>query len=148
MKLLVLAALLSVTASMELDLRPRALWDFFFMLHCPKPYRNVWDYSDYGCYCGLGGSGTPVDELDRCCQAHDSCYQRADDLLSCKFTPGNAYTTSYKYKCSNNEIICSSSNNKCQAFICECDRNAAICFSKAPYNPANKNLNFWEHCQS
>ena len=32
-------------------------------------------------------------------------------------------------------------NNACEAFIFNCDRNAAICFSKVPYNKENKDLN-------
>ncbi|XP_075390613.1 phospholipase A2, minor isoenzyme-like [Tenrec ecaudatus] len=148
MKLLVLAALLSVTASVELNFRPRAVFEFLNMLKCEDPDIDLLDYSYYGCYCGLGGSGTPVDELDTCCQTHDFCYKRANDLSSCKFPLGNAYTTPYKYKCSNNDITCSSTNNECQAFICECDRNAAICVANAPYNASNKDLNSREHCQS
>lgn len=44
----------------------RALWQFRDMIICANP--DAWpvlDYADYGCYCGKGGSGTPVDDLDR-----------------------------------------------------------------------------------
>lgn len=44
----------------------RALWQFRDMILCTIP--DSWpviEYTDYGCYCGKGGSGTPVDDLDR-----------------------------------------------------------------------------------
>jgi hypothetical protein len=40
----------------------------------PGPYippSGAW----YGNYCGPGGSGEPMDGLDRACQSHDSCYE-------------------------------------------------------------------------
>lgn len=43
-----------------------ALNQFRKMILCVMPDSSpVFDYADYGCYCGMGGSGTPVDDLDR-----------------------------------------------------------------------------------
>ncbi|XP_004592139.2 phospholipase A2 [Ochotona princeps] len=139
MKFLVLAALLTVGAA-DSGVAPRNLLQFRGMIQCTIPGSSPYlEFNGYGCYCGLGGSGTPVDELDKCCQTHDNCYTEAQKLSSCKTLVDNPYTNSYSYSCSGTTVTCSSSNNACEAFICNCDRNAAICFSKAPYNDKYKN---------
>nr|XP_031362547.1 phospholipase A2 2 [Lonchura striata domestica] len=57
-------------------------------------------YSWYGCFCGIGGSGTPVDATDRCCQAHDCCYRRLREggcsplLTPYRFSSGHGVRTS------------------------------------------------------
>uniref|UniRef100_A0A8D0DN42 Phospholipase A2 n=1 Tax=Salvator merianae TaxID=96440 RepID=A0A8D0DN42_SALMN len=65
-------------------------------------------YSTYGCYCGIGGKGDPVDATDSCCKTHDCCYEK---LREC-----NTKTDRYRFR------------TQCEKRICECDKAAAICF--------------------
>ncbi|NXX79472.1 PA21B Phospholipase, partial [Urocolius indicus] len=138
---------LSSAGAASESVSPRAVWGFRKLIKCTLPDSYpLLDYADYGCYCGLGGSGTPVDELDRCCQTHDNCYTQAQNLDACKSILDNPYTKSYSYSCSNKEITCSSKNSECAMFICNCDRTAAMCFAKAPYNSQYKALDTKKYC--
>ncbi|NXF19298.1 PA21B Phospholipase, partial [Rhodinocichla rosea] len=138
----------AVGAASAEEVSPRAVWLFRKMIKCTLPQSHpLLEFNRYGCYCGLGGSGTPVDELDRCCQAHDKCYSEAMKLESCKFLLDNPYTKLYHYSCSDGQITCSSKNKECAAFICNCDRTAAMCFAEAPYNPEHKQLDTDKYCK-
>nr|P0DJP4.1 RecName: Full=Acidic phospholipase A2 Tpu-E6c; Short=svPLA2; AltName: Full=Phosphatidylcholine 2-acylhydrolase [Trimeresurus puniceus] len=96
-------------------------------------------YSDYGCYCGKGGHGQPQDATDRCCFVHDCCYGKVSGC-----DPKDEF---YKYSSDNNDIVCGG-NNPCLKEICECDRDAAICFRD---NLSTYNNKYWnvpsETCQ-
>ncbi|KAL7391164.1 hypothetical protein ABVT39_005294 [Epinephelus coioides] len=136
-------SLLVLLLSLPALLCTRAVWQFRGMILCTVP--DSWpllDYADYGCYCGLGGSGTPVDELDRCCQVHDQCYSDAMQHDDCWPILDNPYTELYSYRCdeASKTVTCQNNNDPCEKFICECDRKAAMCFAKAGYNEENANL--------
>ncbi|XP_030078030.1 uncharacterized protein LOC115482423 [Microcaecilia unicolor] len=79
------------------------------------------NYSGYGCYCGYGGRGAPIDATDRCCFRHDCCYSRVI-RRGCR-----PYTDMYNYSYSNGRVTCGSGSS-CERQICECDRTAVTCF--------------------
>eukprot|EP00057_Strongylocentrotus_purpuratus_P005500 XP_003731110.2 PREDICTED: phospholipase A2 AP-PLA2-I-like [Strongylocentrotus purpuratus] len=54
------------------------------------------DYIGYGCYCGFGGDGVPLDDTDRCCQTHDDCYSVVQNSDMCR-SSNQAYTITYNY---------------------------------------------------
>ncbi|XP_011670255.1 acidic phospholipase A2 homolog [Strongylocentrotus purpuratus] len=100
-------------------------------------------FNDYGCHCGLGGKGTPVDDVDRCCQIHDECY---DSIIAGVCRNDIVYLTTYKYTCkyrwpwssASSSITCDASkNDACRQSLCECDRNGALCFARSKYNIGN-----------
>ncbi|KAM7391691.1 hypothetical protein PAMP_022358 [Pampus punctatissimus] len=127
-------------------LLPKALWQFAKVIECAQPDVNALDYNDYGCWCGMGGWGTPRDEVDTCCQVHDKCYERSRKTPGCMAIADLPYFLVYDFTCSNQQVTCSATNNKCQAAVCECDRVAAHCFAQSSYNPENKNLDTKVHC--
>ncbi|XP_062269131.1 phospholipase A2, minor isoenzyme-like [Platichthys flesus] len=142
--------LLAAGLSVALSRHGRAIPQFRNMIMCTLPGRwPIRDYTDYGCYCGKGGSGTPLDELDRCCQVHDNCYGVAEKHNECWSIFHNPYIEWYTWSCdeASKTVTCDKrSNNECERFICECDRKAAECFAKSPYN--NEHYNWpQDRCQ-
>uniref|UniRef100_A0A8C5MIB4 Phospholipase A2 n=1 Tax=Leptobrachium leishanense TaxID=445787 RepID=A0A8C5MIB4_9ANUR len=84
------------------------LLQFRQIIKCTNPHsKPLEQYNQYGCYCGFGGTGTPVDELDMCCKIHDNCYGESMTVAGCKFILDNPYTEIYSYSCTDNKVTCS-----------------------------------------
>ncbi|XP_059166725.1 phospholipase A2-like [Physella acuta] len=86
----------------------------------------------YGCWCGVGGSGSPVDATDSCCKTHDQCY---DTLIASGCVP---YFTGYDYTCKDRKCTCDSSTQSCADKTCKCDVDLANCAAKSPFDDSKK----------
>ncbi|XP_053359100.1 acidic phospholipase A2 CM-II-like [Clarias gariepinus] len=112
------------------EIVPRILWQVSEMIVCTQPNVNPFIYSNYGCYCGFSGSGSPKDPTDQCCAMYNMCYENARQLLACSAYKKQLNIKTYFFSCSAKIITCSGNNDKCQSAVCKCDRGVANCFAQ------------------
>ncbi|XP_069096390.1 basic phospholipase A2-like isoform X2 [Pleurodeles waltl] len=91
-------------------------------------------YTSYGCHCGKGGAGMPVDATDWCCWTHDCCYEKLG-LEGC--SPKTEY---YRYQVYKGIVVCGGYPKSCKRNICECDKAAALCFKENMKTYRNYNM--------
>lgn len=105
----------------------RNLLDMAVSLYCSRSKLSVslTGLLLYGCFCGPGGSGQPVDEVDQCCLAHDCCYHHTKVNMKC-----HSKSSSYKFSCNQATVECLSTD-LCGRAACECDRLFAECLTEA-----------------
>ncbi|XP_053517071.1 otoconin-90 [Artibeus jamaicensis] len=95
---------------------------FCLTSRCPE------DFESYGCYCGRGGQGEPVDALDRCCWSRHCCLQQVRRLgcLLERLPRSPVGCTDGVPKCVGQSL--------CANLLCTCDQTAAQCMAAASFN--------------
>ncbi|XP_063386706.1 basic phospholipase A2 taipoxin alpha chain-like [Cydia fagiglandana] len=107
--------------------RKRNAFNLYYMIReCTKC--SAWDLMGYGNYCGLGGAGTPVDDIDRCCQQHDHCYGDVIKRHDCWRV--NIYIMPYDWKVYGGSPYCGDETNRCRREICQCDKEMTECLNR------------------
>ncbi|KAJ7337922.1 Phospholipase A2, major isoenzyme [Desmophyllum pertusum] len=121
----------------------RNLIQFHSMITCTTSLSSSY-YIDYGCYCGYGGKGTPVDDTDRCCKVHDECYESIQNSDLCSFSSA-VYWKKYK-RLDDTCTGCADADGTCKRAICECDGAAARCFAETEHTYNEKYYNWQASC--
>ncbi|CAC5357862.1 PLA2G [Mytilus coruscus] len=120
--------------NVQSNISKKAFWNFSNQMIAIFGYRRSIDLLDYGCYCGNGGAGTPVDGIDRCCQVHDKCYGDEEGWW-CR-----PKWQHYNYKILNRRTVyCKDSYGSCKYRVCRCDKLFIDCLHRNTYNQANYN---------
>ncbi|XP_006145255.1 putative inactive group IIC secretory phospholipase A2 [Tupaia chinensis] len=104
-----------------------SFWQFQRMVKHVTGRSAFFSYNGYGCYCGLGGKGVPVDDTDRCCLAHDCCYEKLKES-GCQ-----PVLNSYRFHVANGTVVCGCTLSPgvgclCGLKACECDKRSVYCF--------------------
>ncbi|VDN08458.1 unnamed protein product [Thelazia callipaeda] len=107
----------------------RSIWNIHQMTECYFNNNGI-ILLNYGCYCGAGGSGEPINEIDRCCMAHDSCYDKAISDQKC-LNVLSMYVASYHWNCDNRIATCETNSDECNNVACKCDLEFITCLQ--PY---------------
>ncbi|KAK1340420.1 hypothetical protein QTO34_018990 [Cnephaeus nilssonii] len=141
--------LLALTMAFGLLQTHGSLLDFQKMIRLATGKDAVSSYAFYGCYCGLGGRGSPKDATDRgkgqargtglpgavgkqpqshllaagACAAHDCCYSRLE-----KRGCGTKFLN-YSFAYRKGQIVCGK-QDYCRRQLCQCDKTAASCFAR------------------
>ncbi|XP_059823464.1 acidic phospholipase A2 E-like isoform X2 [Hypanus sabinus] len=105
------------------------------------------DYLDYGCYCGIGGQGQPLDGIDGCCRLHDICYGKLESKGGCRWYH-YPYWTHYTWICGRKQsLACVDPHGTCARSVCDCDKKLVDCFSRSSYDPDLRGINKDVMCQ-
>ncbi|XP_059158350.1 phospholipase A2-like [Physella acuta] len=95
--------------------------------------RPCMDFSSYGCSCGPSKFGVPIDGIDTCCKQKKNCYAQT----SCTY---NDYTG---VMCSNGACLCDDTDvTSCAYKACQCDVQAAECFTQQTFNTSLISYNY------
>ncbi|KAK5984271.1 Phospholipase A(2) [Trichostrongylus colubriformis] len=134
------APLKPINGSVHLPHEPLvgALWNLGLVGECVLHY-NPLCYNNYGCWCGVGGSHEPVDDIDRCCMHHDKCYDDAVDKKLC-FDVAWEYIDSYRWQCTNSTATCLD-DHPCKKALCACDVAVVQCWAQYPKPTARPHCN-------
>nr|C1JAR9.1 RecName: Full=Phospholipase A2 Scol/Pla; Short=PLA2; Flags: Precursor [Scolopendra viridis]ACO50769.1 phospholipase Scol/Pla precursor [Scolopendra viridis] len=126
---------LYVSTTNSSPIERRSLWNFFFMTFIGGK-RAPWKYDGYGNHCGIGGKGSPVDSIDRCCQVHDRCYHEVNEN-ECGSYKRNVKFIDYDWYMQDKQIVCDTTDTVCAQAICKCDKDIVECLNQndKDYNP-------------
>ncbi|XP_059974422.1 putative inactive group IIC secretory phospholipase A2 [Mesoplodon densirostris] len=121
---------------------PGSFWQFQRVVKHITGRSAFFSNYGYGCYCGLGGIGTPTDDTDRCCLAHDCCCEKLKQL-SCQ-----PVLNGYQFRVANWTVIfeCTlgpGAGCLCGLRTCECDTQSA---SKRTCPNSKQFLSSWPCC--